>query len=45
MPVIIDTDEKLQRVIVTVPGGTRWASFEEATLAIIAIEPKMTEWT
>ena len=45
MPVTIDTDEKLQRVIVTVPECTRWASFEEATLAIIAIEPKMTEWT
>lgn len=45
MPVTIDTDEKLQRVIVTVSEGTRWASFEAATLATIAKEPDLSEWT
>ena len=45
MPVTIDTDEKLQRVIVTISEGTRWASFEAATLSTIAIEPDLTEWT
>ena len=45
MPVTIDTDEKLQRVIVTISAGTRWASFEAATLATIALEPDLTEWT
>jgi len=45
MPVTIHTDEKLQRVVVTVPKGTRWASFEAATLATIAKEPALTEWT
>lgn len=45
MPVTIDTDEKLQRVIVTVSEGTRWASFEAAKLATIAKEPDLSEWT
>jgi hypothetical protein len=44
MPVTIDTDEKLQRVTVMVPEGTRWASFEAATLATIAKQPDLTEW-
>lgn len=44
MPIIINEDEGLQRVTVTVPAETKWASFESVVRAAIATKPELTDW-
>ena len=44
MPMTAETDEARQRVIVTVPDGTRWAAFHPFVLDLVKTRPALTDW-
>jgi hypothetical protein len=44
MPITAEADEARQRLIVTVPGGTRWGAFHPFVVDLVTTRPALTDW-